>query len=338
MKEPKIDFVVTWLDNQDPEWQASFAHYCSDAKGDKSPARYRDMNIFRYWFRAVEKYAPWVHKVFLITNGKFPDWINKDNPKIVLVKHEDYIPKEFLPTFNSITIELHMHKIKGLSEHFVYFNDDMFLNSAVKPKYFFRNGLPCDKNQESFFNVPVYSEEERFGIYLSILANIGIINGNFNRWETVLQSPKRWFGLHLGIKGLVMTLLLFRHNKFIGFANPHVEQTYLKSSFYEVWEKAENFMNASCTRVREDITANPYIFRYWQFATNKFSPKKRQGLRFISKRENLANIEKALQDKKIISICINDNSFCDENDYNFAKSQLQQLFQKKFPHKSSFEK
>ena len=104
MKEMKIDFVVTWLDPSDPEWQKQYELY-KDAKGDKSKARFREMNIFRYWFRAVEKYAPWVNKVFLITNGKFPDWINKDNPKLVLVKHEDYIPAEYLPTFNSCTIE-----------------------------------------------------------------------------------------------------------------------------------------------------------------------------------------------------------------------------------------
>ncbi len=336
MEESQIDFVVTWLDSTDPEWQTSFEHYCTNDKGDKSPARYRDMNTFKYWFRAVEKYAPWVHKVFLITNGKFPDWINKDNPKLVLVKHEDYMPKEFLPTFNSRTIEHHMHKIKGLSEHFVYFNDDMFLNSPVMPDYYFKKGLPCDVNLETFFNVPVYTKEHKFSTYLSLLVNIGIINGNFNRWDTVLQSPKRWFGFHLGIKGLIMSLLLLRKTKYIGFANYHVEQAYLKSSFYEVWEKAEDFMNDSCTRVRQDATANPYIFRYWQFATNRFYPQKRSRVIYIiSNKNDLVDIDKSLQEKKIKSICLNDA--CPNEDFDFVKTQLQQLFQKKFPYKSSFE-
>ncbi len=336
MKEPQIDFVVTWLDSLDPKWQASFSNYCSNAKGDKSEARYRDMNIFRYWFRAVEMYAPWVHKVFLITNGKFPDWINENNSKLELIRHEDYMPKECLPTFNSIAIELHMHKIKGLSEHFVYFNDDMILNSPIRPDYYFKNGFPCDNNKETFFNVPVYSEKERFSTYISMLANIGIINGNFKRWETVLQSPRRWFGLHLGIKGLVMSLLLFRHNKFIGFVNNHVEQAYLKSSFYEVWENATTFMNDSCTRVREDLTANPYIFRYWQFATNRFYPKKRHGSLFIiNNRGILDSIDKTLKDKNIASICLNDA--CTSKDFDYIAAQLQQLFENKFPKKSSYE-
>ncbi len=336
MKEPQIDFVVTWLDATDPEWQASFSHYCTNDKGDKSEARYRNMDTFRYWFRAVEMYAPWVRKVFLITNGKFPDWINKDHPKLVLVKHEDYIPKEFLPTFNSRTIEFHMHKIKGLSEHFVYFNDDIFLNSPVKPEYYFKKGLPCDVNLETVLNVPVYTKEHKFSTYLSLLANIGIINGNFNRWDTVLQSPKRWFGFHLGFKGLIMSLLLLRKTKYIGFANYHVEQAYLKSSFYEVWDKAKEFMNDSCTRVRQDATANPYIFRYWQFATNSFYPQKRSRvLHIISNKNDLVDIDKSLQEKRIKSVCLNDA--CPNEYFDYVKTQLQQLFLKKFPQKSLFE-
>ena len=163
MNEPQIDFVVTWLDSSDPEWQKSLALYSPNSKGHKEKARFRSTDFFMYWFRAVERYAPWVHKVYLVTNGKFPDWINKDCPKLELVKHADFIPAEYLPTFNCRTIELHLHKIKGLSEHFVYFNDDMLLNSPVKPEYYFRNGLPCDINNETFLNVPIYTKKDKFG-------------------------------------------------------------------------------------------------------------------------------------------------------------------------------
>ena len=175
-----IDFVVPWLDSTDPIWQEQFMTYSRDTKGNKDSARFRNMDIFHYWFRAVEKYAPWVRKVFLITNGKFPDWINKNHPKLVLVKHEDYIPKEYLPTFNSRTIELNLHRIKGLSEHFVYFNDDFFLNAPVQPEYYFRKGLPCDINRETFNNVPTYDPHEKFGISLCMYANLGIVNAHFD--------------------------------------------------------------------------------------------------------------------------------------------------------------
>lgn len=334
----KIDFVVTWLDSNDPEWQKQYELYKTGSKGDKGKARYREMNIFHYWFRAVEKYAPWVNKVYLVTNGKFPNWINKDNPKLVLVKHDDYIPKEFLPTFNSCTIELHFHRIKGLSEHFVYFNDDILLNSPVNLDYFFKNGLPCDLNKETCFNVPIYTHKERFNITMSMLADIGIVNAYFNRWETVCKSPKRWFGLHLGLKGLIMSSILIKQRLFVGFSNFHTEQAYLKSTFEEIWEKEPEFLNASCTRFREEVIANPYLFRYWQFAKNTFFPKKRKFATLpIIDRNVIDDLEKTLFNSNIVSICINDTSLCSEEDFKFVDHHLIKWLEQKFPMKSSFE-
>lgn len=333
----KIDFVVTWLDPNDPEWQKQYEYY-KDVKGDKGKGRFREMNIFQYWFRSVERYAPWVNKVYLITNGKFPDWINKDNSKLVLVKHEDYIPKEYLPTFNSCTIELHMHRIKGLSEHFVYFNDDMLLNGPVTTTYFFKNGLPCDDNKETCFNVPIYTKEEKFGIYMSMLSNIGIVNAHFNRRETVCQSPKRWFGTHLGFKGLLMSCILMKQRLFVGFSNYHTEQAYLKSTFEEVWEKEPEYLQDSCTRFREDVIANPYLFRYWQFAQNMFYPQKRRFETFhFFNRNTIDEIEKALLNPNIASICLNDSSLCPDDDFEFIDNRIIRLLEQKLPQKSSFE-
>ncbi len=337
-KEITIDFVVTWLDSSDPEWQKSYSYYSPNTKGDKESARYRNLDLFRFWFRAVELYAPWVHKVFLVTNGKFPDWINLDNQKLILVRHEDYMPKECLPTFSSCSIELYMHKIKGLSEHFVYFNDDTFLNTFIKPDYYFKKGLPCDSNKETCYNVPIFTSKDRFGICMSMLADIGIINSHFKRWDTVCKSPKRWFGSHLGIKGLIMSLLLAKQRLFIGFSNYHSEQAFLKSTFYEVWEKEPEFMKASCCRFREEVIANPYIFRYWQFAKNRFYPQKRNGAYFSLTESNIIKeINRTLSNNQILSICLNDTSLCSDNNYLYIKSELSTLFQKKFPKKSSFE-
>lgn len=335
---PEIDFVVSWLDSTDPEWQRAYDYYSPNAKGDIKSARFRNMALFKYWFRAVEEYAPWVNKVYLITNGKFPDWINRDNKKLVLVKHSDYVPEEYLPTFSSCTIEMFLHRIKGLSNHFVYFNDDVFLNAPVYPDHYFKNGLPCDMNKETCFNVPIYTKADRYGIYMQMLADVGIINGNFNRKKTVRQSPKRWFGPHLGIRGIIMSFLLFQRRLFIGFSNFHLEQAYLKTVFDEVWEAAPEFLNASCTRFREDVTANPYIFRYWQFARNLFYPSKHNGeFFFLIKHDVLDKIGKAFQDKHLYSVCLNDSTLCTDEEFVLIDRGLQQLFEIKFPQKSSFE-
>jgi hypothetical protein len=111
---------------------------------DAGDDRYRDMRILKYWFRAVEKYAPWVNRIHFVTWGHLPDWLNTQHPKLHIVSHKDYIPEEYLPTFSSHPIELNFHRIPGLSEHFVYFNDDTFLNSTITPDFFFRKGKPCD--------------------------------------------------------------------------------------------------------------------------------------------------------------------------------------------------
>lgn len=107
-----VDFVVSWVDGSNSLWQKEKADFeaLTRPEGDAIiPTRFRDWGIFRHWFRAVEKYAPWVRYVFLITNGKHPEWINLNSPKLKVVFHQDYIPSEFLPTFNSSTIELCLH-------------------------------------------------------------------------------------------------------------------------------------------------------------------------------------------------------------------------------------
>ena len=141
-----IDFVIPWVDGSDPAWIEEFNKYCPEDKRiiDASEKRYRDFGLLRYWFRGVEQFAPWVRKVHFVTCGQKPDWLNLSAPKLHWVQHKDYIPQEYLPVFSANPIELMMHKIPGLAEKIVYFNDDFFLTSPVRKKFFFRNGLPCD--------------------------------------------------------------------------------------------------------------------------------------------------------------------------------------------------
>ena len=125
-----IDFVITWVDMNDPEWLEEFSRYRYDKHNTRngvSEARFRDNGFLRYWFRGVEKFAPWVRKIHFIVNGRTPEWLDTSNPKLHIVRHADFIPAEFLPTFNSVVIERYMHHIPGLSDHFVYFNDDFYI-------------------------------------------------------------------------------------------------------------------------------------------------------------------------------------------------------------------
>ena len=235
--------------------------------------------------------------------------------------------------------ELNVGKnVSGLSEHFVYFNDDCFLNDYIAPEYYFKEGLPCDNNAETYYNVPLYDKAYKLGIYPSMLTDIGVINGHFNRWKTVRKSMKRWFGPHLGWKGIFLSYCLKRQGRFIGFKWRHYEQAFLKSVMDEAWEKEPDMLNKSCTRFREDIILNPYFFRYWQFATNRFYPVKlNAGINIRIQKESIQRIISTLHNEKIKSLCLNDTPYCKEEDYDEIKNILHTEFLKKFPQKSSFE-
>ena len=139
-----IDFVITWVDGQDDVWRKQKASYSHTEEEDDSEERYRDWNLLQYWFRGVEEFTPWVRKIHFVTCGHLPTWLNTEHSKLHIVRHEDYIPKEFLPTFNSNVLEIYLHRIEGLTEQFVYFNDDMFFLRPMKSTDFFINDKPCD--------------------------------------------------------------------------------------------------------------------------------------------------------------------------------------------------
>src|SRR5690554_4129292 len=100
----KIDFVITWVDGSDPIWQKEKQQYFPDDITDGQ--RFRDWDNLKYWFRAVEKFAPWVNKIHFITWGHTPKFLNLDHPKLNIVNHKDYLKPEYLPTYNSNAIEL----------------------------------------------------------------------------------------------------------------------------------------------------------------------------------------------------------------------------------------
>lgn len=332
----KIDFVVTWLDSSDPEWIEQYNNFRKvKLEGDK--ARFRNWGFFKYWFRAVEQYAPWVNKVFLVTNGKFPDWINQEHPKLVLVKHSDFIPSEYLPTFNVRTIELNLHRIPGISECFVNFNDDMYLNSPVSPKNYFVGGLPCDNNRETLFTNTVYDPISLFSNRISLYCDVAVLNYHFKRKDVIMHSFRRWLGPHLGLQGIFFSLQLILRGKFEGFSERHTEMPILRSSMEDMWEKEPEMLHKSCTKFRNDISLNSSFIRYWQFAQNKFHPVKHEDNKKDLSVENLPIIRKMLTNKKISSVCLNDTPRFPESDFSIIQQEVLSLFEKKFPNKSDFE-
>ena len=148
-----IDLVYLWIDGSDPEFRKTKAKYLRAAGKDDSQyvdatkdQIFRDNDELKYSLRSVEKNAPWVNHIYVITGfGQVPGWLDTKNPRITIVPQESILPSDASPIFNSCAIEASLANIPGLSEHFILANDDMFFNAPTSPDYFF------DKNGKAKF-------------------------------------------------------------------------------------------------------------------------------------------------------------------------------------------
>lgn len=143
-----IDLVTTWVDGQDPGWQRDFERAASHVDLDALPrfaanrGRWTSRSELRYSLRSVWMYAPFVRRIFVVTNGQRPEWLH-ESEQVRIVRHGEIFPDPtVLPTFNSRAIESVLHRIPDLAEHFIYLNDDFFFGRPQRfEQYFSRGGL-----------------------------------------------------------------------------------------------------------------------------------------------------------------------------------------------------
>lgn len=344
MEKYDIDFVIPWVDDRDPIWRTEKQKYWNIQNGDhreqpatnidaNNEARFRDWQNLKYWFRAVEKFAPWVHKIYFVTCGHFPEWLNTMHPKLVLIKHEDYIPKQYLPTFSANPIEINFHRIPGLSEHFVYFNDDMFLTNSVMPEDFYQNGLP----KEMAVQYPLSNSGANDTFQHMLLTMAGQINAHFDLQKSIRANWKKWFHPSYG-KLLVHNICLAKNRRVSGLIIPHVPTSLRKTTMNEVWSTIGPMMEATSAhkfRTPNDITQ--YIFRYWEIMKGSFDP-----VNVFSYAEEFhvgdGNIElvcEVIRQKKYKMICVNDDVSVENVELMIA--QVKEAFDSILPDKSEFE-
>lgn len=327
----KIDFVMLWVDGSDPAWLEQKNQYSpikvQYGSGDN---RFRDWDNLQFWFRGVEKYAPWVNNIYFITWGHLPKWLNTEHPKLKIVKHTDYIPAEYLPTFNSDTIETNLFRIGDLSEQFVLFNDDIFLIDNVQPEDFFQKGLPCDSFVENLI-APVKGS----GITHTKVVITDIINANFNKREIHKRFRGKIYNHKYGKQNLI-TLYFSPFSYFTGFRNPHIAQSHLKSTFVEVWEKELSALDASCkNRFRGTNDVSHWLMRYWNLCSGKFEPRRISFGRYYEAGDNNEALCSYIRQHKGKTVCINDMP----GDYSFdrAKAEINNSLEYILFKKSKFE-
>lgn len=337
-----IDFVVTWVDSRDPAWQAEKEYYeqimgIHQNRGDNGEERYRDWDLFRYWFRAVEKYAPWVRHVYLVTCGHVPEWLNLEAPKLKVVKHTDFIPQEYLPTFNSNAIEINMHRIPGLSEHFVYFNDDVFLNRPTRPEDFFWNGEP----NYSAIASPL-KNEGNIAFYHMCFSVWGAIKEHYEGQVTkiICDHPEKWFAEDYG--GLYeKNLIAARLGYLPGMYFTHLAISFRKTDFEKTWQMFPELMDdTSAHKFRTPQDATHQLISLHTIMEGEFHPVsiEHHGMQFWDPPKQLDAICEAVEQEKNLCICINDSPAVSPQDFLYLKQEIGKAMQRALPKKCSFEK
>ena len=330
----KIDFVLAWVDGSDKSWQEIKKKNDTEKKtANNNESRYRDWNQLKYWFRGVEKFAPWVNKIYFVTCGQKPEWLDENNPKIVLVNHKDYMKEDYLPTFSANPIELNFHRIKGLSEHFVYFNDDMFIINPVKEGDFFKNGLPCDSYCES----PLFMYGAGSSFPYMLVNDSEIIAKHFNKREYIKKNLFKYLNIKYGLKSNITNLFMMRYKQFSGFSYPHIPSSFLKSTYEEVWNNEEEVLDSvSKNKFRTNNDVNQYIFKAWQYCTGKFMPRSLKFGDNIPITNENSKLIKTIKGSRYKVLCINDSS--NIKDFEKTRNEINMAFEEKFKDKSSFEK
>lgn len=326
-----IDIVVTWVDQNDKKWKKKYDQYSIKSVDDKAETRFRDYGTLKYLFRSIETFAPWVRTIFLVTDDQIPEWLNLNNSKVRVVSHKEIISTEYLPTFNSNVIDLNLMNITSLSDHFVYFNDDMFLNAPVKPTDFFsETGLPKDN---LIFNTLMPTE----GFDHIFFNNIKVINSLYDK----KAITKKLFWKLFNVKNFEFNFLnmcLIAFPRFSRFVDPHTP-----ISFRKDWIDKElsnlNFVakQTNSNKFRSDNDYSIWLFRYIALVSGKFSVR---SIHF-GKGYQLSKINKIEADilkSRHRLININDSSEISLTEFRSLTTKLISAFESKYNSKSTFEK
>ena len=291
-----MDIVITYVNGLDPQWQREYEQYTNVKILEK---RFRDWGTLHYLFRGIEVNMPFIRKVHLVVSqeSQVPEWVNREQVNVVL--HKDIIPEEFLPTFNSTPIEMHLHRIKDLDEEYMYFNDDIFPLIECKPTDFFRDGKGVLGMSRHFFVSDMFKT---------------ICRNSDNMARLALGLPSSWL-----------------------FLRPqHICTPMLKSECEALYAKLEPQIRASITRVRSSQNLSQYLFLDYMYLKGKIINERLSKKHFSVGITSSSKLQKFIENPTRKLVCINDVKLS-ESRYTKLRKTMLDAFEAKFPKKSKFE-
>lgn len=341
MNQP-IDLIVTWVDGKDPVWQEE-KRKCLEKEQvrgisvgpSNSHIRFESWDNLQYWFRAVERFLPWFRNIVFVTYGHVPEFLKTDHPRLRIIKHSDYIPEEYLPTFNSNTIEMNFHRIPELSENFILFNDDFFPLRPADETYYFRNDQVCDEAVENIIVPNSVGPVANLARYAQI-NNMFIINRHFKKREVQKKDWEKWYCAGYGDR-LERTKSLQYWYDFPGFYDPHMASAMKKSTLTHLWEmerEALDLASRNPFRAYSDVTQ--YLIRYWQICSGEFYPRRTEGKVYFVTPENVKEVAEAIRRQAYPMVSLNED--CTPEEFEKIKEEINAALAELLPEKSSFER
>lgn len=292
----KIDFVISYVDASDPEWQKIYNKSKNTVESFNDINRWRDFGFLEYNIILLNKYLPWLNKIYIIVsqNSQIPNWTKKyKNVEIIL--HENYIPKKVLPTFNSCTIESYLFNIQQLSEYFIYGNDDTFCINTLYWKDFFEEGK-----------------------IKTNIVDLGEVNTNH------LQICKNSFKLilHDFNNDFFNEVKLDKKYKRL----THIPHPMLKSTGLHIYSMFKKEIDKSISKFRTNNCINQFIFVLYDYIQQNYILYKLPAT--YCELDNIDKIQKTFTSDKIKLTCINDTKI-DYANQDILVAQIKQIFEDK---------
>jgi hypothetical protein len=291
-----MDVVITYVDGLDPLWQKDYEKHTKTPILEK---RFRDWGTLRYLLRGIEVNMPFVRKVHLVVarDSQVPKWVNRESVNVVL--HEDIIPAEYLPTFNCNPIEMHLHRIEGLDEEYMYFNDDVFPMKRCEPTDFFVEG----------------------------------------KGQLGMSYHLFWFDMFKKIcrnSDVVARKALGRGKSLLFLRPQHVCTPMLKSECEELYELVKEDIHNSITITRTAKNLSQYLFLDYMYLKGKLQNRRLSKRHFSLGITPVEKLRSFILNPTHTFTCINDVKLSHER-FEVLRSALIEAFEMRFPNKSKYE-